>query len=234
MNYEKEGRTEEMEGPIVDVDDSLRRPKNCDECPICYQEFAYKTELPDCGHKFCFLCIKGAALRQGACPLCRKSIPCNIFLDPVLATLAGQPTTVGIATSAKSISIVAENIVSRKNAEKVKWFYGARNGGWWRYERRHESEIEEAYQHGLHSIDLLIAGSLFCINFINMFQYRKELGSKFTRPVKRIEEGDPSLDGDVRGIAGLRTPIELNTNAEQGMSEDFKVITGNLSSLDLN
>lgn len=62
MNFEKNAeRIERIEGPISDVDDSLVQhgPDKCDECPICYQEFAYKTELPDCGHKFCFLCIKG-------------------------------------------------------------------------------------------------------------------------------------------------------------------------------
>lgn len=62
MNCKKKTEeTEEMERPNVDVGGSLRQQEaeKCDECPICYQEFTYKTELPDCGHKFCFLCIKG-------------------------------------------------------------------------------------------------------------------------------------------------------------------------------
>lgn len=62
MNCEKNaGIIKTVEGSVIDVDDSVREhgPEKCDECPICYQEFAYKTELPDCGHKFCFLCIKG-------------------------------------------------------------------------------------------------------------------------------------------------------------------------------
>ncbi|KAL3998131.1 WWE domain family protein [Acanthocheilonema viteae] len=207
-----------MEGPIADVDGSTMQygSEKCDECPICYQEFAYKTELPDCGHKFCFLCIKGVALRHGACPLCRKRIPCSIFLDPVLTTFAEQPTTIRAATAAESIAVAAENIDDsrKKNENKVQWFYAARHGGWWRYESRHENEIEEAYQHGLRSIDLLIAGNLFSINFDSMCQYRKDFSrrGRHTRPVKRIEEGDPGLDGAVRGIAGLRTSIEGNTN----------------------
>lgn len=62
MNNEKNaGRIGRREGPLAHVNDSLSQHglEKCDECPICYQEFAYKTELPDCGHKFCFLCIKG-------------------------------------------------------------------------------------------------------------------------------------------------------------------------------
>ncbi|KAM3721643.1 E3 ubiquitin-protein ligase [Dirofilaria immitis] len=240
MNYEtKSGRTEEMGKPVVEFDNSSRQQqieKN-DECPICYQEFAYKTELPDCGHKFCFLCIKGVALRHGACPLCRKNIPSSLFLDPVLMTLANQQKTIIPATSAESVGIVAENIDSlRENADKVQWFYGARHGGWWRYECRHENEIEKAYQNGLHTIELLIAGSLFCINFDSMCQYKKDLGrrSEFTRPVKRIERGDCSLVGTVRGIAGLRTPIELNTNVEQDISENLESVAKNLSFLNFN
>lgn len=30
-----------------------------DLCSICYEDFNFKTTLPDCGHSFCFLCIKG-------------------------------------------------------------------------------------------------------------------------------------------------------------------------------
>uniref|UniRef100_A0A915PQS4 E3 ubiquitin-protein ligase n=1 Tax=Setaria digitata TaxID=48799 RepID=A0A915PQS4_9BILA len=228
-----------MEVPVVSVDDSLRQQdrEKCDECPICYQEFAYKTELPDCGHKFCFLCIKGVALRHGACPLCRKRIPCSIFLDPVVKTLADQSTTTGsMAAATESLGSAGEYITSRvKNVDEVQWFYGARHGGWWRYERRHENEIEEAYQHGLHSIDLLIAGSLYCVNFDSMCQYRKDLGrtGRFTRAVKRVEEGDSSLDGSVRGIAGLRASTQLNMNVGQSLSEDLKTVTVNLRDIDL-
>ncbi|VDO30507.1 unnamed protein product [Onchocerca flexuosa] len=227
-----------MERPNVDVDDSLSQQETeSDECPICYQEFTYKTELPDCGHKFCFLCIKGVTLKHGACPLCRKRISCSIFLDPILTAPEDQPTTIRTATAVESVGIVAENIDDRKkNADKVQWFYGARHGGWWRYECRHENEIEKAYQNGLHSIDLLIAGSLFCIDFDSMCQYKKDLGrrGKFTRPVKRIEEGDSSLNGAIRGIAGLRTSTELNANMEQDMSEDLIAVAKNLSVLDFN
>lgn len=50
----------------------------------------------------------------------------------------------------------------------------ARHGGWWRYERRHEDEIEEAYQCGARCVDMLIAGSLYRIDLENMRQYRKD------------------------------------------------------------
>ncbi|VDK74017.1 unnamed protein product [Litomosoides sigmodontis] len=234
MNFEK--NADRIVRPISNEGDSLMQheSENCDECPICYQEYAYKTELPDCGHKFCFLCIKGVALRHGACPLCRKHIPCSIFLDPVLTTFANQPPTIGAGAAAESIAIVMENDSRKRNRGKVQWFYAARQGGWWRYENRHENEIEEAYQHGLRIIDLLIAGNLFSIDFDRMCQYRKDCSRRGgrTRPVKRIEEGDPSLNGVVRGIAGLRTPIERSINMEQNTSGSLEVVAENLSSLD--
>ncbi|CAG9538708.1 unnamed protein product [Cercopithifilaria johnstoni] len=236
MSYERNtSRIERMEGSIADIDDSVMQqgPEKCDECPICYQEFAHKIELPDCGHKYCFLCIKGVALRHGACPLCRKRIPSSIFLDPVLTTFADQPTTIRAVAPGESIAVVAENIDSRKKNERVQWFYAARHGGWWRYESRHENEIEEAYQLGLRSIDLLIAGNLFSINFDSMCQYRKDFSrrGRRTRPVKRIEKGESSLDGAVRGIAGLRTSIQPNTSMKQDAPENLEAVAGNLSSL---
>ncbi|MCP9261071.1 WWE domain-containing protein [Dirofilaria immitis] len=160
----------------------------------------------------------------------------NLHTKPNYLTVDTTKTIIP-ATSAESVGIVAENIDSlRENADKVQWFYGARHGGWWRYECRHENEIEKAYQNGLHTIELLIAGSLFCINFDSMCQYKKDLGrrSEFTRPVKRIERGDCSLVGTVRGIAGLRTPIELNTNVEQDISENLESVAKNLSFLNFN
>lgn len=49
--------------------------------------------------------------------------------------------------------------------------------------------------------------------------------------MKRIEEGDPSLNGVVRGVAGLRTPIERNINMEQDTSGSLETVVENLSSL---
>ncbi|VDN06267.1 unnamed protein product [Thelazia callipaeda] len=185
-----------------------------DECPVCYQEFTYRTRLPDCGHEFCFLCIKGVALRNGSCPLCRKSIPRSLFLDPVLRRSTDQVcefvSVIAYFTyQALNISYGSSVLFffSQTFTQNNKIFNKARYEGWWRYEPRHESEIEKAYQSGLHSIDLLIAGSLYSINFDSMCQYKKNL-DRFSREIKRIEKGETPLDGVVHGIAGLRTPTE--------------------------
>lgn len=52
----------------------------------------------------------------------------------------------------------------------------ARHGGWWRYERRHEDDLEIAYRDGRESVDMLLAGNIYVIDFENMCQYRKDAG----------------------------------------------------------
>ncbi|EYB92706.1 hypothetical protein Y032_0191g1327 [Ancylostoma ceylanicum] len=56
-----------------------------DECPVCFQKMILPTAVPGCGHKFCFLCIKGAAIREGetTCPTCRGDVSPSIFKMPV-------------------------------------------------------------------------------------------------------------------------------------------------------
>ncbi len=39
---------------------AMASDENCDlECAVCLQSCAYPVKLPECGHIFCFLCIKG-------------------------------------------------------------------------------------------------------------------------------------------------------------------------------
>ncbi|PIO76979.1 zinc finger, C3HC4 type [Teladorsagia circumcincta] len=57
-----------------------------DECPICAQKMILPTAVPECGHKFCFLCIKGAAFRtqERSCPMCRGNVSTSIFRSPAM------------------------------------------------------------------------------------------------------------------------------------------------------
>lgn len=227
-NAEQSGRAgESSEQQIVSQ-------PNDDVCPICCQQYTFKTELPECGHKFCFLCIKGVALRNGTCPLCRKLIPRGIFRDPVIMTSNNQVTNPGQVV-VEADTNVTEDVLDQKQNGEVHWFYEARHGGWWRYERRHEVEIEEAYQCGARSIDMLIAGSLYSVDLENMRQYRKNRNSlgRYSRAIKRVEE-DVNLDGAVRGVAGLRTPTEQTTNTEQSnVPGDLNAITVKIGAVDL-
>ncbi|KHJ89643.1 zinc finger, C3HC4 type [Oesophagostomum dentatum] len=55
-----------------------------EECSVCYQKMILPTVVPACGHRFCFLCIKGAASREGenTCPKCRGEVSPSIFKRP--------------------------------------------------------------------------------------------------------------------------------------------------------
>lgn len=61
-NRAENGESSKTERPPRAGESSEQRvvsQPNDDVCPICYQQYTFKTELPECGHKFCFLCIKG-------------------------------------------------------------------------------------------------------------------------------------------------------------------------------
>ncbi|CAJ0593453.1 unnamed protein product [Cylicocyclus nassatus] len=55
-----------------------------DECTVCYQKMILPTTVPGCGHRFCFLCIKGAAAigNESNCPKCRGEVSDAIFKRP--------------------------------------------------------------------------------------------------------------------------------------------------------
>lgn len=53
------------------------------ECPICQCKMIVPTTIPACGHKFCFICLKGVYMNDmGGCPMCRGPIDSNIFAQP--------------------------------------------------------------------------------------------------------------------------------------------------------
>ncbi|KHN83508.1 E3 ubiquitin-protein ligase [Toxocara canis] len=196
-----------------------------EECSICCQPFTLKATLPDCGHSFCFLCIKGVARRRAACPLCRKPIVVEIFRDPILISderSTSQPSCSQQVVREESPQgeCSSQEIGEREqqsnqvvSKSEARWLYQARLGDWWRYEQRQEQDIEEAFQRGDSQIDLLIAGYTYCINFTDSCQYRKDLGrsTHWERAVKRVV-GD-EVDVPIRGIAGVRTPsVDLSAN----------------------
>ena len=52
------------------------------------------------------------------------------------------------------------------------WFYQARGGGWWKFEGRHNEDIEAAFTTGTPSIDILICGKIYTIDLANRVQGR--------------------------------------------------------------
>lgn len=90
------------------------------DCPVCIQPCVHPVKLP-CRHIFCFLCMKGVAMRNRTCALCRHPIPMSFLNNPELVDKT-QLTHV---------------------PEEVKWFYQGRNHGWWQFEARMEKDLEK-------------------------------------------------------------------------------------------
>ncbi len=52
-----------------------------DDCSICLERLLHPCKL-QCGHVFCFLCIKGFLLQSSECALCRCKIRSNYSVKP--------------------------------------------------------------------------------------------------------------------------------------------------------
>ncbi|XP_053209521.1 E3 ubiquitin-protein ligase RNF146-like [Panonychus citri] len=156
------------------------------ECSICLETCIQPVELP-CGHIFCFLCVKGVADRYQNCAMCRKPIPEDYFENPVLVS-SGEPL----------------DLIEFDGG--YQWFYEGKNG-WWLYDPRTSSDLEEAFKLGQPTCQLLIAGHLYYIDFIRMVQYRSAEPKK-RRRIKR----DAIQSTITKGIAGLKSFEVLSTN----------------------
>lgn len=100
---------------------------------------------------------------------------------------------------------------STPKEEKYDWFYEGRNG-WWQYDQRASTILEDAYTSEARSCELNIAGFIYLINFENMVQFRKSHPARCRR-IKRDKAGV-----DRKGIAGLKVKpkTEIDTSEEQG------------------
>ena len=77
----------------------------------------------------------------------------------------------------------------------------ARGGGWWKFERRHNEDIEAAFAAGATSTDLLICGKIYTIDLANRVQFVKGSCCNFClrrRAIKRDRATAESV-----GVAGL-------------------------------
>ena len=133
-----------------------------------------------CGHVFCFLCIKGVLARDSRCCMCRKEVPPDFLEHPSLLA------TPHLATAGEG---------------KYHWYYAARREGWWMFEERISSDIEDAYQRKLETTCVYISGFQYIIDLTRMVQYREAHPSR-TRRIKREKTEGVK---DVRGVAGIKT-----------------------------
>ena len=100
------------------------------ECAVCLQNCVHPIKLA-CEHIFCFLCAKGVASQNKTCPMCRQDISLSLIDQPNLIQL-DQETS-------------CNEEPSNSTHDKYSWFYEGRKG-WWEYEERTVTELEEAYQ----------------------------------------------------------------------------------------
>jgi len=100
-----------------------------------------------------------------------------------------------------------------KSNDKYDWFYEGRNG-WWQYDERASTALEEAFKSEVRSCELLVAGFLYIIDFQNMVQYRK------TNPLRcrRVKRDRANIDR--KGIAGLKEMVKTVENESNNCSND--------------
>ncbi len=148
-------------------------------CCICREPYVHPVLLP-CSHVFCFLCIKGVAVRSKRCALCRTRIPSGYLSNPSLINKDSIKANLG-----------------RSEGEAYEWYYEARSGGWWLFEERLSKEIEAAYKEDEKLCRLQISGFPYVIDFELNMQYREDLPNR-RRRIKRDK-----IESDVRGISGI-------------------------------
>ncbi len=147
------------------------------ECAICLESLLQPCKL-ECGHVFCFLCIKGSLNQKNECALCRSKIKENYLEKPKLLNLKPKSNK------------------SKSDDKLFYWFYKGRDG-WWQYDDRTSLLIENEFQNNTKKFQLLIAGNLYNIDLDNNFQIRDDNPSR-KREIKRDLKSS-----HVKGIAGI-------------------------------
>lgn len=178
MNVDGQGSDQKaaISSPVSDVPQLVR--ESTLECAICLQPCLQPVKLP-CSHTFCFLCVKGIALQRRPCALCRTDIPPDFLTKPGMFQAISSKVTGGNVDSERQV-----------------WYYQGHKG-WWQYDERTSADIEEAYSKKEKSVDILIAGSIYVIDFENMIQFQR-----FTNSRKRKIKRD-SVAAEKKGVAGM-------------------------------
>lgn len=149
-------------------------------CSICHNEPTNAVQL-NCGHIFCYLCIKSASETTGMCALCR----CEI----------------GIEFNSQEHDILGAARVP-SSFKGYYWFYEGYKG-WWLYDAETNNEIERAYERlpsgGPPILERFIAGSIYNIDVENMTQQRKDDDGRKRRICRETLELE-----NILGMAGLQ------------------------------
>uniref|UniRef100_A0A8R1DYU6 E3 ubiquitin-protein ligase n=1 Tax=Caenorhabditis japonica TaxID=281687 RepID=A0A8R1DYU6_CAEJA len=173
------------------------------------------TSVPSCGHKFCFICLKGVNMANlGGCPICRGPIDASIFKKPsqnldLKMTMPNSPVS-----SARVVPVADEDVedvkpdvstlngtTSNGTVKKNFWLYEGRNSGWWRFDPRIEKDIEEAFVNQMPLAEVIVCGLPYIIDFSQMKQYPKN-DRNTCRAIRRVDSSEfDTLN--VKGLAGV-------------------------------
>ena len=159
---------------IVHVDETMSEIE-IDECPVCFGTVSLPYKL-ECGHVFCYLCVKQAVTTNPACPVCGDDVSPQTIIEGAVDQ-DGDLTPPSTAT----------------------WAYAGRTTGWWYFDPESSSLIEGAWAAGDDIVVINIAGIEYTIDFATGMQTSSETG--LSREVKRMV-GAEGVE-DVKGVAGL-------------------------------
>lgn len=148
-------------------------------CGICHNDPPVNGIQLNCGHIFCYLCIKSASETIGSCAICRREIghEFNFQEHQVIGTIKA-PTP---------------------SPDGHYWFYeGFR--GWWLYDAETNQELEQAFRSGQPQFQKYIAGGVYIIDFQHMLQRRQD--DEHGR-ARRVCRATLQLE-NILGMAGLK------------------------------
>ena len=165
------------------------------KCPVCVENPMHRTEL-ECGHVYCFLCVKGLveyAAEKAQCVTCGQSITSGYL---------GKQRILERFRADLEQTEDSEDEADDEARGHFKWFYeSARGGTWWRFEARDNDDLEAAFKAGLRRLDTLICGHNYIVDFVDMMQVRADDFTK-RRRIKR----DLYTTGH-KGVAGLMPKV---------------------------
>ena len=164
------------------------------ECAVCLQPCLHPVLLP-CSHIFCFLCVKGFAVRNKKCALCRSTVTLDYFDSPVI------------------VEVIHDDKSKIENQEETEqdcydWFYEGRNG-WWQYDKRASQILNNAFRDEKETCELIVSGFSYVIDLEKMVQFRKNKASR-QRRIKRDK-----CNAESKGVAGLRLPDRTTLPTKQ-------------------
>ena len=174
-------------------------------CDVCSMKKSAILKL-DCNHKVGSSCLQQKTL----CPKCS----CSFFgsskpADKPISSTSQASTSRASLVPAKSNMISFRSSSSGNSSVKLAdsgdededgfaWFYSGKTG-WWKYDKRMNRELENAYQSNKRgSFNCTIHQHDYKIDFALMQQIRRD-NSSLRRKIKR-----DSSDALSKGIAGMR------------------------------